>query len=199
MSKQTMKDAVETIERLMNGLSWFHDKYPEDHSEYDEEEFKNARKTIKALEAEISEDTVTLVGVKDGVETNLGTVTTPPRMKLREIVRGYFGDDPEDDMSDAYMACCVGEDFLIWLMKNGWKSGEMVVTKPKVSETTKKSVEEVLEQIARGTCDPTPTRRIYFDNPDAMKLDVWWQDYFTNNDKTVKMLAKHAIELLKSK
>lgn len=129
MSKRTLELAIETIERLTNGIDWFLDMYPQHHSDYDDEEKEKAAVAIANLKRELSEDTCELVGIKDGKATNLGTITTPPRMKLKEIVRTYFGGDVDDEMSDAALALAAGEDFLIWLMKNGWKPQEMVVTK----------------------------------------------------------------------
>lgn len=203
-TRTALQQAIDTIEMLTNGLQWWidHDKVGNANSS-DDEALAEAAATIKKLQEELKVDTVSLVGIKDGVATNIGTVTTPPRMKLREIVRGYFGGDVDDEMSDAAMALAAGEDFLIWLMKNGWKAEAEVPTTEKklllMPSSKKKSVEEVLTQIANGTCDPTPTRRIYIDNPDAMKCDSWWQDYFARNNTTVKMLARHALELLNSK
>jgi len=49
----------------------------------------------------MEKDTVKLVGIKNGVETELGEVPMPPRMKARELAREQFGGDPLDDCSDA--------------------------------------------------------------------------------------------------
>jgi hypothetical protein len=68
-----------------------------------------------------SRDMVDLVGVKDGIQTVLGKVSMPPRMKLRELAVSYYGGDVDDDMSDAAMAFSMGEVFLDWLIAQGWK------------------------------------------------------------------------------
>lgn len=42
-----------------------------------------------------------------------------------------------------------------------------------------KEVIWAMERIVLGSSDPTPTRKIYFDNEQAMKVDSWWQDYYS--------------------
>ena len=46
-------------------------------------------------------DTVKLIGIKNGIETVLGEVPMPARMKAKELAREQFGGDPMDDCSDA--------------------------------------------------------------------------------------------------
>lgn len=65
-------------------------------------------------------ETVDLVGIKNGVETNLGKVPMPPKMKLKEIARSYFGGNPEDDSSDAALMVGAGMEFFDWLQKQGY-------------------------------------------------------------------------------
>lgn len=60
-----------------------------------------------------------------------------------------------------------------------------------------KRVIELLQQIARGTHDNMPTRRIpRLENDEAWAVDEWWQDYYTSNDKSLKMLAKEALNII---
>jgi hypothetical protein len=60
-------------------------------------------------------------------------------------------------------------------------------------------VVKLLERIAGGTHDPTPTRRLIIDNPDAAAVDVWWQNYYTSNDTSLKKLARAALMILAAK
>jgi hypothetical protein len=65
---------------------------------------------------------------------------------------------------------------------------------------TDKRVIELLHQIVRGTHDSTPTRRIpSIDNKEAWRVDEWWQDYYTSNDTSLKLLAKEALNLIYGK
>jgi hypothetical protein len=63
-------------------------------------------------------DTVQLVGVKDGVETVIGTATMSPRMKAQDLVREMFGAWEHDDGSDADMAFAVCEQLIKWMPLN---------------------------------------------------------------------------------
>lgn len=75
-------------------------------------------------------DTCDLMGVKDGVETKIGTMPLPPKMKLKEIVRSYFSGSIDDDMSDASYAYAVGEELINWMIANGWAiSPEVMASK----------------------------------------------------------------------
>jgi len=58
-------------------------------------------------------------------------------------------------------------------------------------------LENVLQQIAsRGTHhDQTPTRVIYFNNEQAMKIDDWWQTYFLRADAQVRKIAKDGLSM----
>lgn len=69
-------------------------------------------------EAHGAADTVQLVGVKDGVETVIGTATMPPKMKARELVREMFGAWEPEDGSDADMAFAICEQLIEWMPKN---------------------------------------------------------------------------------
>ena len=62
-------------------------------------------------------ETVTLVGVKNGVETVLGEVPMPPNMKARELVREMFGAWEPDDGSDPDLAMAVCEQLIEWMGK----------------------------------------------------------------------------------
>lgn len=64
---------------------------------------------------------------------------------------------------------------------------------------TDKRVIKLLEQIARGTHDPTPTRMLPpLDNKAAQEIDSWWQDYYGSNDKSLKLLARQAIAIIET-
>lgn len=72
----------------------------------------------------MSDDTVKLYGIKDGVETYLGEIRTPPKMKAREIVARYFGAVTTDDETagtDGAMALWACEELIDW-MENGNKT-----------------------------------------------------------------------------
>jgi hypothetical protein len=63
-----------------------------------------------------TQETVTLMGVKaDGTQVTLGEVQMPPRMKAKEIIRGYFDGGFEDDSSEASMALAVVDELLDWM------------------------------------------------------------------------------------
>lgn len=67
----------------------------------------------------VVDDECQLVGVKsDGTEHVLGTVTMPPKMKARDIVRSYFGYwDDDDDCCDAAMAMMCCEELIAFMQK----------------------------------------------------------------------------------
>ena len=60
-------------------------------------------------------DTVQLVGVKDGIETVIGTATMSPKMKAQDLVREMFGAWEHDDGSDADLAFAVCEQLIKWM------------------------------------------------------------------------------------
>lgn len=66
---------------------------------------------------------VDLIGVGNGVETQLGRVPMPPEIKAKDIVRSYLVGDPSDLDSEAGMAMCAIMDLLGWMRKNGWDHG----------------------------------------------------------------------------
>lgn len=74
-------------------------------------------------------DTVTLIGENaDGSRDVLGTISMPPKMKIREIARSYFGESAcEGDEADM----CIGalEELHSWMVKQGWQLPPMVITK----------------------------------------------------------------------
>lgn len=67
--------------------------------------------------APMEADTATLVGVTGGVETVLGEIPMPAKMKARELVREMFGAWEPDDGSDPDMAMAVCEQLIEWLGK----------------------------------------------------------------------------------
>lgn len=77
-------------------------------------EWQEALNILKC-ELDIKEETMTLVGVKDGVETVLGEVPLSPQMKAREIVRGYFSDDINEDGTEASYAYYAMLDLINWM------------------------------------------------------------------------------------
>lgn len=91
----------------------------------DQAQTQAATATTSASEPAI--ETVNLVGIKNGIETNLGKVAMPPKMKLKEISRSYFGGDPEDDTSDAALMVGAGMEFFDWLQKQGYQVSKPVV------------------------------------------------------------------------
>lgn len=60
----------------------------------------------------------------------------------------------------------------------------------------KQQLRDLLNQIAQGTHDPTPTRRIHIGNKQALETDDWWQAYFLSARDSYRQLAQQAIELL---
>lgn len=67
-------------------------------------------------------ETCDLVGVKNGIETVLGKIPMPPKMKLRELIRGYFGGSFDNECSDASSALYMGEELIDWMITQGWKA-----------------------------------------------------------------------------
>lgn len=60
---------------------------------------------------------VTLVGVKNGVETPLGEVLMPPSMRAREILKNYGYTDFDDVMSMDSSALAAMEDLIAYCKK----------------------------------------------------------------------------------
>lgn len=60
----------------------------------------------------------------------------------------------------------------------------------------KDELKEILTRLHRGTHDSTPTRRYHLDNPQAMEVDEWWERYYNSNDRSLRALAKEALNLL---
>jgi hypothetical protein len=197
MQKVILKQAIATIERLVNGLDWFAAQHPESKSETDNEmkDYANlALGSLRYLLEDLEKDQVDLIGYKDGIPTALGKATMPSKMKLKEIVESYFGAFNEDDeweSENQLMAMAVGEDFLIWLKKNGWKMSSPVETPKNLN-----AVRSNLESIIRGMHDQTPTRRMYIGNEDAMKCDMWWEEYARYTHENVKNVARYALKAL---
>lgn len=65
-------------------------------------------------------DRVHLVGIKNGVATDLGSIPMPLQMKLREIMRTYFSGSPDDEESEVSMAVAAGMEFFKWLGEQGY-------------------------------------------------------------------------------
>lgn len=80
-------------------------------------EWQEALDILNASRDEEVAETMTLVGVKDGVETVLGEVPLSPQMKAREIVRSYFSDNIDDDGSEASYAYYAMLDLINWMEK----------------------------------------------------------------------------------
>ncbi len=66
-------------------------------------------------------ETVDLVGIKNGVETYLGTIPMPPSMKLKEIMRTYFSGSTDDEESEVSMAVAAGMELLAWMEAQGFQ------------------------------------------------------------------------------
>jgi len=65
-------------------------------------------------------ETCQAIGIKhDGTMEVIGAIPLPHGMKIREIARSYFGGDPDDDMSEAYLAVGAMEEFVNWLKEQG--------------------------------------------------------------------------------
>lgn len=76
-------------------------------------------------------DDVKLLGVRaDGSAVVLGAIPEQPAMKRRDIVRNYFGEpsDDMDDFDDATTCLAALIDYHAWLLSQGWKAPELVVT-----------------------------------------------------------------------
>lgn len=63
---------------------------------------------------------VDIVGVKNGIETNLGKIPMPPSMKLKEIMRTYFSGSTDDEESEVSMAVAAGTELLAWMESQGY-------------------------------------------------------------------------------
>lgn len=78
----------------------------------------------------MTKDVVEIRGVKDGIETVLGTATMPPEMKRRCITIEMFSGSLSDDMSDASFCLYALERYHDWLVDNGWSGPTMEVIPP---------------------------------------------------------------------
>lgn len=73
------------------------------------EAMKHALQPAQATQAEVTmtdADAVQVYGVKDGVQTLIGSAPMPPHMKARELAREQFGHFEDGDGSDAEL--CFG-------------------------------------------------------------------------------------------
>lgn len=80
------------------------------------------------------DDRVTALGVRaDGSSEVVGTAPMPPKMKMREIVRNYFGEPTcgPNDCDDASMCMYALESYHEWLVKQGWTAPPIVVMQRK--------------------------------------------------------------------
>jgi len=100
-----------------------------------------ARQALKqALEAALKPlgpETVSVFGVKpNGEVVDTGVKTTmPPRMKAKELVSEMYGRTwEEDDGSEADMCFAVCEQFLDWLIAQGWHVAPPAQTPPRLSD-----------------------------------------------------------------
>jgi hypothetical protein len=80
-------------------------------------EWQEALDILNNALGDVAEETMTIVGVKDGVETVLGEVPLSPQLKAKEIVRGYFSDDVEEDGTEASFAYYAMLDLIKWMEK----------------------------------------------------------------------------------
>ena len=107
--------------------------------------FREAQKVCAAIEQALAQqeqpaqepaETVTLVGIKDGIETVLGTVSTPPEMKAREIIRNYgWNPDDQDDFGEGETAMCIINDLLAWMRRQGAPKIELAApTQPALTQ-----------------------------------------------------------------
>ena len=75
-------------------------------------------------------DTVNVIGIKaDGSSDLLGTAPMPPAMKRREIAREMLGELSDDESGTPADFClCSMEQYHDWLVSQGWKAPQLVVT-----------------------------------------------------------------------
>jgi hypothetical protein len=52
---------------------------------------------------------------EDGTQEFGGTMQISPRMKMKDLAANYFGDEPQDESSLAYLCLCALEDFYEYL------------------------------------------------------------------------------------
>lgn len=65
-----------------------------------------------------SNETMQVIGVKDGVETIIGTATITPRMKARDLVHENIGGFEDGDGSEADVAFSICRWLLEWMGEN---------------------------------------------------------------------------------
>lgn len=66
-----------------------------------------------------------------------------------------------------------------------------------MNSTQKVMLARVLEQIRNGVQDPHPTRSIPpVDNKAAWDVDQFWVDYYASNNKSIRLLAVAALNIL---
>lgn len=87
---------------------------------------------------------VELVGVKNGVETSLGKVAMPPRMKAREIAREQFGAFQDDDGSDADFCFGALETLIDWMFQQGYKLHPAPVQQEPVNQQLLEALKRVI-------------------------------------------------------
>ena len=122
MSAQALRQCRDALETAKNGLAWYRDRCTDAVDGSDDEASAEIDEATAAADAALSAapapaETVTLVGVKNGVETVLGEVPMPPNMKARELVREMFGAWEPDDGSDPDLAMAVCEQLIEWMGK----------------------------------------------------------------------------------
>lgn len=78
-----------------------------------------------------TKDRVTVIGERaDGSREIIGTAPMPPKMKMREIVRNYFGEPTcgPDDCDEASMCMYALEAYHEWILEQGWTAPPMKVS-----------------------------------------------------------------------
>lgn len=97
------------------------------------------------------DESIVLLGVKaDGTEHVLGTVTMPPTMKAREIVRKMVGEPDEEVGNDAAQALWCCEQLIDWM---GVNPPVISVTPPAVTR-----LREAIEFALAGNGEPANWR-----------------------------------------
>lgn len=76
--------------------------------------------------AVMTTDQCAIVGVKNGVETLLGSGPMPWQMKAKDILKSYGFDDFSEDDTQASYALVAIEELVTWMLKMGWTPPPMI-------------------------------------------------------------------------